>query len=60
MLDLDAERCQAAWFHLDDVTDWQAGAETMSAARDCAAGSAHWSEASEAAPPRTDAPPLAP
>jgi len=60
VLDLDAARCQAAFFHIDDVTDWRAGAETMSFALDCPAGAAHWSEASAAAAPRTDAPPLAP
>lgn len=60
VLDLDASRCQAAWFHIDDVTDYMAGAETMTAALDCATGEGHWTEAPAAAAPREPAPPLAP
>jgi alkaline phosphatase D len=60
LLDLDAARCQAAWFHVDDVTDYNAGVEVLAAALDCASGAAHWTEASADAAPRSDAPPLAP
>lgn len=60
LLDLDATRCQAAWFHVDDVTDFRAGAETLGAAMNCASGTPHWEMAASAAAPRTDAPPLAP
>jgi alkaline phosphatase D len=60
VLDLDATRCQAAWFHVDDVTDFRAGTEMMSAALNCATGMPHWTEAAAAAAPRPDAPELAP
>ncbi len=60
VLDLDATRCQAAWFHVDDVTDFRAGTEMMSAALNCASGMPHWTEAAAAAAPRPDAPELAP
>jgi hypothetical protein len=60
VLDVDAERAQAAWMHLDDVTDFRAGAETPAAVLEASSGTPHWVEVAEPAAPRGDAPPLAP
>jgi alkaline phosphatase D len=60
VLDVDATRAQASWFHLADVTSIAGGAESFSAAWETATGTNHLVESTSPATPRTDAPPLAP
>jgi alkaline phosphatase D len=59
VLDIDAARCQSTWMHLDDVTDFRAGAEVEAETLDCASGTPRWNEG-EMAAERGDAPALAP
>lgn len=63
VLDLDATRAQAAWFHLADVEDWMpevGGAQAFTAAWSVADGAAHLTEDSAPATPPASPPPLAP
>lgn len=60
VLDLDASRAQAAWFHVADVTSIAGSAETFSAAYETATGTNHLVESAAPATPRAGAPPLAP
>lgn len=60
VLDLDATRAQAAWFHVADVSSIAGSAESFSAAWHTETGANHVLESESAAAPRTDAPPLAP
>ncbi len=60
VLDVDATRAQASWFHLADVTSIAGGAESFSAAWETATGTNHLVESTSPASPRTDAPPFAP
>jgi alkaline phosphatase D len=59
VLDLDATRAQAAWFHFDRVDDPQAE-EFFAAAFSTAAGENHLVEDAEPAPPDATRQPLAP
>ncbi|MBN8611128.1 MAG: alkaline phosphatase D family protein [Deltaproteobacteria bacterium] len=60
VLDVDADRAQASWFHLADVTSVAGGAESFSAAWETESGQNHLVESTSPATPRSDAPPLAP
>jgi len=59
ILDVDADRCQSTWMHLDDVTDFRAGVETEAQTLDCTSGTPRWNPG-EMAAARSDAPTLAP
>lgn len=60
VLDVDAARTQASWFHLADVTSIAGGTESFSAAWETQSGENRLVESTSPATPRADAPPLAP
>jgi alkaline phosphatase D len=60
VLDLDATRAQAAWFHAADVTSIAGSDVSFSAAWETASGTNHLVESAAPADPRPGAPELAP
>lgn len=60
VLDLDATRAQAAWFHVADVTSIAGSEVTFSAAWETATGTNHLVESAAPADPRPGAPAPAP
>lgn len=60
LLDVTHERVQGAFFHVRGIERIDGGDERLAAALSTRAGSAHLTEDAAAAPPRDDAPPLAP
>lgn len=59
LLDLSAERCQGAWFHMETVFDPNDGREFFARAYSTQAGANHLVRDDEPAPPIDDAPPAA-
>ena len=62
LLDVDRERVQGAWFHFEDIRtpDYAASGEYFAAAYRAAFGQARLTADAEPAPPKPDAPALAP
>ncbi len=60
VLDVDATRAQAAWWHLADVTSIAGGSESLSATFETRAGANHLVASTMTATPRPDAPLPAP
>lgn len=59
VLDVTAERTQAAWFWVDDIVSPTAGVESFAAAYSVAADTTRLTQDTAAAAPRSDAPALA-
>lgn len=60
VLDVDASRAQAAWWHLEDVTSIAGARESLAATFETASGANHLVASSTTAAPRMDAPVPAP
>ena len=60
LLDVTADRVQCSWWHVDDVEDEAAGAETGVAAWSVSSGIKSLTEDNAPFPPKDSAPDLAP